>query len=363
MAITTSASSQSAPHLGHVRREADRAGVVGAAAARGPCIVVMTGAPSRSASPLTAPLAPERSAPPPAQMSGRSRAVDQLRGGVERRLAGGAIGSASATASGPAPSDRAPAGRSGSRGTRAGCGGAARRGARGSAPRAEVARARGSLHPRLHDRPEHRGLVGRLVQDAAIDARAAQRSSGCRWRSRAPASPTPTPRRWRRGCSPRPGRSWSSATPSAPGRPRVAVCRVDGGLLVADGDEPDRATRAAPSTAARLCTPGRPNATSTPAASRPRTSSSPRGRQGYAAALRSGSARGAASRTRRSSSRTSGSGAERERALARRRSCRRCGRCGPARGRSATTPTATRARARVACSQAETSPPTSPARW
>ena len=55
-----------------------------------------------------------------------------------------------------------------------------------------------------------------LVQHAAVRRRAGAAPTGCRWRSPGSASATPTPRRPRRACSPRPGPVVVSATPSRP---------------------------------------------------------------------------------------------------------------------------------------------------
>ena len=92
---------------------------------------------------------------------------------------------------------------------------------------------------RLRHRREHRRLVGRLVQHAAVGVRAAQRRRdvGRDHEHRRARRPRLADRAERvRGA--RPGRRQRDAEP--PGRPRVAVGGVRRGLLVADADEPDR---------------------------------------------------------------------------------------------------------------------------
>ena len=91
----------------------------------------------------------------------------------------------------------------------------------------------------LHDRREHRRLAVGLVQHAAVLAVAAQggRDVGGDHEDRRPRRPRLADRaeRVRRA---RAGGGQRDAEPAR--RPRVAVGRVRGGLLVADADEPDR---------------------------------------------------------------------------------------------------------------------------
>ena len=100
----------------------------------------------------------------------------------------------------------------------------------------------------LHHRREHRRLVGRLVQHAAVDTRAAQRGRdvGGDHEDRRARRPRLADGAERVGRA-RAGGGQRDAERA--GGTRIAVGGVRGGLLVADADEPDRASRAAPPTA------------------------------------------------------------------------------------------------------------------
>jgi hypothetical protein len=91
---------------------------------------------------------------------------------------------------------------------------------------------------RFHDRREHRRLIGRLVQDAAVGVRLPQGGGDVggdhqHGRSRRPR----LAHRAERVRGARPGRGDRDS--ELPGRPRIAVGRVGGGLLVPDPDQPD----------------------------------------------------------------------------------------------------------------------------
>jgi hypothetical protein len=91
----------------------------------------------------------------------------------------------------------------------------------------------------LHDRLEHRRLVGGLVQDPAPDAWPAQarRDVGGDHEDRLAARPRLADRGQRVGGA---GAGGGERHAEPTGRARVAVGRVGGGLLVAHPDQPDR---------------------------------------------------------------------------------------------------------------------------
>ena len=203
----------------------------------------MTGAASRSASAGDARRPASDARPEPAQISGRS-ARGERAARAPRRAVGVRVPGA------PAADRPRRASRSVGhlRGRRAGG-----RGERRRRPRRAAACGRSSapvttkvaFDDRARTSPP--GRSSRAARRGRRPAGAAR--PGCRSRSRARASARPTPRRPRRACWPLPGPVVTIATPSLPGGARVAVGGVRGGLLVADADEPDRASRAAPPTA------------------------------------------------------------------------------------------------------------------
>ncbi len=200
----------------------------------------MTGAHSLSASAATASPASARSAPPPAQISGRCAAA------------------MSATASSrPAPSNTRGSRRRGQlrrkfrRGAAQQVGGhaevdrpARRRHGRLCARHHRVADlvGGGDQRRRLGHRSEHRGLVAGLVQAPAVGVGAAD---GCRNVGGDDQHRRAGRHRLSGGAQrvggPRPGGHHRDA--EATRGARVPVGRVDGRLLVADADEPDRRLR------------------------------------------------------------------------------------------------------------------------
>ena len=265
IATTTSASSHSSPASGTCGDASTRQGCPGGSRPlRG------VGEDHRRHEPLRQPrdrLARprlKRAAAGPDRAAARARSSSSARGARAGRLDRGLTGGRPRARRGRTPRRRPPrpAGRSGSPRRPAGAGGAS-----------AVAIARVTAGPMssaelhadrlLHDGLEHRRLVGGLVEHAAPHAGAAQRVAGCRWRSRGPAGARPTPRRRPPSVLAAPGPGGGERHARA-GRSR-ARSRRPRRRRSARGARRPAGSASSPSArqSARLCTPGRPKATST----------------------------------------------------------------------------------------------------
>ena len=223
--MTRSASSQSRPAGSTCGGMPTQHGCPGGMTPRAPN-VVSTGAVRRSASATTS--SARSRAPAPAQI--RIRSAASISGyGSPRSVWSGAY-----PAHSPSSSDTPPAaGRSGPPGTSA----PARREQRRRQP-GQVLRVGDHVDESCH-RPEHVGLAGGLVQDAAVHAVAPQRRRdvGRDHEDRRARRPRLADRAERVGGT-RAGRRQRDAEP--PGRAGVPVRGIRGRLLVAHADQPDR---------------------------------------------------------------------------------------------------------------------------